>query len=375
MNIEAIELHRIRIPYETWRRRPLDHHDPYNMATARDEGMECLMVAVTTADGLTGWGEAFGHKSNPVTWAALAELVGPWLLGKAAVDPPALQRALRHTFHGFGQTGPVLYAISAIDMALWDIAGQRAGRPLHALLGAAGDGSVPAYPSLPGYGDPQEIAWQIERVLALGYRRIKLHETAMPVIEAALDAMPDDAELMVDVNCAWGPAAALPVARRLKERGMAWLEEPIQPPDDLAALAALRAESGMAIAAGENASGVHGLQRHIDCGAIDVAQPSVAKIGGISGMLEVFEMAGRAGLRVVPHCFYYGPGMLATAHLVACLPAGTPLEIPFLDFGERPHAWMDFKPRMALPAAPGLGFEPDHAVMARHTLDRRTLGR
>src|SRR5690606_21696683 len=117
MNIQTIRLHRIRIPYDTARRTPLARHDPYNMATARDEGMESLMVEVATTDGFTGWGESFGHMCNPSTWAALAQVVGPYLLGRAAGDPAALQADLRRTFHGFGQSGPVMYAISGVDIA------------------------------------------------------------------------------------------------------------------------------------------------------------------------------------------------------------------------------------------------------------------
>src|SRR5690606_6935509 len=106
-----------------------------------------------------------------------------------------------------------------------------------------------------------------------------LHETLLPVMDAALDAMPQGTELMVDVNCPWNREEAAAVAKHLKARGMGWLEEPIWPPDDLPGLAALRKETGMAISAGENASGVQGLLQHFALGAIDIAQPSVAKIG------------------------------------------------------------------------------------------------
>ena len=112
MTIQSIRLHRICIPYGTSRRKQLSEHDPYNMATAKDEGMESLLVSITTADGLTGWGEAFGHKCNPSTWAALSEVLGPYLLGQASDNPAALQEQVRKVFHGFGQTGPILYALS-----------------------------------------------------------------------------------------------------------------------------------------------------------------------------------------------------------------------------------------------------------------------
>src|SRR5690606_6766955 len=176
-----------------------------------------------------------------------------------------------------------------------------------------------------------------------------------------------------DVNCPWNREEAAAVAKHLKARGMGWLEEPIWPPDDLPGLAALRKETGMAISAGENASGVQGLLQHFALGAIDIAQPSVAKIGGITGMLQVFNAAQQHGVRVVPHCFYYGPGLLATAHLVACLPQEIPLEIPFLEFQEKAHAWLCYQPNMTLPAQAGLGYQPDADIMARYDLDSLTL--
>lgn len=371
MIINSIELYRISVPYDSWRRKPLQAHDPYNMALSPEQDMECLMVALRTTDGYVGWGEAFGHKCNPATWAAITETLAPYLLGREVTDVQMFQEDLRRTFHGFGQSGPVMYGISAIDIALWDIAAQRADMPLYLFLGGESD-HVSVYPSLPAYDDEAEIVWQIERVLSLGYTRIKLHETSLTVMQAALNAMKSGSELMVDVNCAWDVETALVKAAALHAQGMAWLEEPVWPPDDLNALSTLR-ETGILIAAGENASGIGGLLQHFERGAIDVAQPSVAKIGGLTGMLSVVAAASRYGVQVVPHCFYYGPGMLATAHLVSCLGGNVALEVPFLRFHEHPHAWMNFKPKMALPKQPGLGFVPDHDVIRRCTIQRTTL--
>src|SRR5690606_39293670 len=100
---------------------------------------------------------------------------------------------------------------------------------------------------------------------------------------------------------------AAAAAKHLKARSMAWLEEPIRPPDDLPRLAALRKETGMTIAAGENASGIQGLLLHFALGSVDVAQPSVAKIGGISGMLQSFDTVRQYGCLAVPPFCYHGP--------------------------------------------------------------------
>lgn len=128
---------------------------------------------------------------------------------------------------------------------------------------------------------------------------------------AAREALPvEEGELMVDVNCPWSVSQASDMAGQLQPLQLAWLEEPVWPPDDAHGLAQVR-RHGVPIAAGENAAGVQGLRAMFEQGALDVAQPSVAKIGGISAMVQVFELARRYQVRVVPHCFYFGPGLLA----------------------------------------------------------------
>src|SRR5690606_16075075 len=105
---------------------------------------------------------------------------------------------------------------------------------------------------------------------------------------------------------------------RLRELGLHWLEEPIWPPDDFESLATLR-NAGVPLAAGENASGIDGYERYLKAGAPDIIQPSVTKIGGVSAMLQAFALGRRYGARVQPHCFYYGPGLYATAQVTAAL--------------------------------------------------------
>ena len=117
--------------------------------------MEALIVRLQTDDGLVGWGEAFGHLVNPGTQAILDTLVGPWLLGRDPRPIAATMEEAQRTFHGFGRTGPVLYALSAIDIALWDLAGKRAGMPVFRMLG--GDARpLPLYASLMRYGGDAE---------------------------------------------------------------------------------------------------------------------------------------------------------------------------------------------------------------------------
>jgi L-alanine-DL-glutamate epimerase-like enolase superfamily enzyme len=200
---------------------------------------------------------------------------------------------------------------------------------------------------------------------------IKLHETALPAFLAAREAAAAETRIMLDVNCPWPVDEARAVARAIAGRGFHWLEEPVWPPEDYAGLAAVRRE-GVPIAAGENVTGLHCFRRLLEAGAVDVVQPSVTKIGGITAMQRVLALAHAHSVRVVPHCFYWGPGYLATAHVAASMPVPAPVETAFIDLEARPHDLFDpSRATLALPDRPGLGFEPDPDVLERYLVARQ----
>jgi len=375
MKISHIEVIRLAIPFES-DRSELAAETAWNAASPALKKMETLLVRVTTDEGRQGWGEGFGHLCNPVTAQALQSLVSPLFLGKAVPQSREALTALvceaEQALHAFGRSGPVRYALSAIDIALWDLLGQRQEQPLWQLLGAKRR-EIGLYASLVSYNNqPEEVARQVRRAWQAGFRTLKLHETDYAAIAAARAALPPEATLMVDVNCPWTVAEASHRAQQLAELKLGWLEEPIWPPDDIAGLAEVR-RAGTPIAAGENASGEWGFESFYGAQAVDVLQPSVAKVGGITASLRVFERAAQHGIKVVPHCFYYGAGLLATAHLVAALPDDIQLEVPWIRFSPLLYPQLDFKPMMRLPDAPGLGFRPDAEVLKEHTLSHITL--
>ncbi|RZU62528.1 mandelate racemase/muconate lactonizing enzyme family protein [Zhihengliuella halotolerans] len=396
--IIRIELVLTSLPFDAGRRDAStdksESIDSFNASSKTFTAMESLMVAVTTADGVTGWGEAFGHKTNPATWAALEQMVAPFFIGQPA-DPAAVRRDAEYAFHAFGRTGPVHYALSAIDIALWDIAAQREELPLRSFIAqrrdhtAAPRESVRTYASLVHYGeDPVEVAFHIARARADGFTAFKLHESTRDAIAAARRAAGAEARLMVDVNCAWDEAGADAALSGLADLNLHWLEEPVFPPDDSPALARLNRRHGV-VSAGENASGVHGLVADMTAGAVSVAQPSVGKIGGITSMLEVYDAGARLGVPVVPHNFYYGPALAAAAQVIAAMPVqlagdGSPhpeLEVPFLTWPQRLHslhgAHQDDSgadaSAVVLPSAPGLGFAPDPDILEAATIRRAKI--
>lgn len=371
MKITAIEITRIAIPFDAHRRQPEAQETTYNAASPSLKRMETLLVKVITDDGIEGWGEAFGHLSNPVTEQSLINLVSPFFLQRTVPTSQQqiaeLMQSAEQALHAFGRSGPVRYALSALDIALWDLLGKQQQKPLWQLMGAA-DNKIERYASLVSYGnDAKEVATQVQRAHAEGYRALKLHETHPDAIADARDALPPNVALMVDVNCPWSREQANAIASELRPLQLGWLEEPIWPPDDFLGLSQLR-EYGVPLAAGENVDGDFGFVNLFESGAVDIAQPSVAKVGGITAALRVFELARQYRVKVVPHCFYYGAGMLATAHLVATLPDDIKMEIPWITFEAQLYPSLPQSVRFNLNDAPGLGYEPDPAVLRDYRL-------
>ncbi|GAA1884742.1 mandelate racemase/muconate lactonizing enzyme family protein [Paeniglutamicibacter psychrophenolicus] len=370
--VESVELLRVRMPFSAARSTEAANEsiDEFNASSQTFTAMESLMAKVTTSEGLVGWGEAFGHKVNDVTWAALESLVAPFYLGKPA-DPEALHDQAQRAFHAFGRTGPVLYAISALDIALWDIKAQIAEKPLRKLLNPAARDSIGAYASLVHYGeDPAEVTRQISRAQQQGFGAFKLHESSYPAIAAARMQAGAGAPLMVDVNCRWNEADAAEAIDSFLPLNLRWLEEPLWPPDAVEAHARL-ALRGIPLAGGENASGTEALDAALTARALDVAQPSIGKIGGFSSMLGHLHPHPTA--LVVPHCFYYGPAQVATAQFIAAMDDDVPLEAPLLLWEEHLHPLHAARPVIELPDTPGLGFAPDMEVLERHLVDRLVL--
>jgi L-alanine-DL-glutamate epimerase-like enolase superfamily enzyme len=335
--------------------------------------MEILMVRVETADGLVGWGEGFGHAAISSTRAALDSIVAPLVIGRNSADIEGITGHVLPAVHLLGRNGPFVFAFSGVEIALWDIAGKRAGKPVHALLGDSAKTEtktgLECYASLLRYGTPELAARNTAAACERGYRLIKLHEVTRDAVLACREAgARTGAQIILDVNCAWSPADAVAMAKALRDDGLHWLEEPVWPPEDSASLAAVR-RIGIPIAAGENTAGRFGFKTLIEAGAIDIAQPSVTKIGGIGEMLSVIDLCRNAGVTVIPHCPYFGHGLIATLHIIAALAPDAPVEVLWLDMEAHPfHDQVTpVGGRLKAPQGPGLGCEPEPDVMARYT--------
>ena len=329
--------------------------------------MDTLLVRVDTDGGVTGWGEGFGHRIFPATKAALDTLIGPMCVGRDPSAIAALMDELQRNLTGVGRNGPAMYALSAIDIALWDIAGKLAGLPLYRLLGGSPRKTLPAYASLLRYGEPGAVTHYVERALKRGYRHIKLHEITVGPIQAAREAAGPDIPIMVDCNCPWTVGEAIEMAHRFMPFNLKWLEEPVWPPEDHAGLARVQAQGGIPTAAGENAM-LPEFKGMLEAGAITYAQPSVTKVGGVTQMRRVMALADAFGITVVPHSAYFGPGLIASIHCIAALSGGSLVERYDADFAVNPMGdaiLPDKNGCLAVPQGPGLGVDPDPAVIEK----------
>ena len=365
MKIEKIETMVLRIPYTTGGSSDTEVWGGMAWQTA-----DVLLVKISTDAGVTGWGEAFGYNVIPATKVAIDQILAPMCIGRDALAIEDLMRKIQQKLHIFGRSGPIIFGLSGIDIALWDIAGKVAHQPVHQLLGG-GKPQLTCYASMIRYTDPKVVTANVERALNQGFRHIKLHEIELAPTQAARDAAGDEVEIMLDVNCPWSLREALDMAEELRPLNLRWLEEPVWPPEDHTALAQIRARGGIPIAAGENAATLAQFKHLFDAGAVDFVQPSPAKMGGVSELRKVFTLAAAYNVTVMPHSFYDGPAFLAGIHVNAALGHGSLVEWRYFDLEARLYGDQAIPKdgSVAVPQAPGLGFDPDPEIIRRYRAD------
>lgn len=331
-----------------------------------------LLVRLTTDDGLTGWGECFALGAPLATANVVDDALAPLVIGQ---DPTRLEELLQRMQKAlmiWGRRGLAMFAVSGVELALWDVLGKARGVPVSQMLGGLCQPRVRAYASLLRYESSSDVGRATAAVLEQGYTAVKLHQTDVDSVAVAREVAGDGVDLMLDVNCPWSVDEAIRIGRQLEQFGLRWLEEPVWPPEDYRGLARVREKVQIPIAIGENDATVFGFRAMIDAGAADVLQPSVTKVGGLAEARKIAALAAAANVTFAPHCYYYGPGLAATLHLAASTP-GVPcvefppgeLEAPLLARPIRCEAGF-----VAPPDAPGLGADPDPDVLARYPYNR-----
>ena len=363
MIITGIETVPLRIPFRAGTKSDASAWGDSNLPAAGS-----LLVRVTTDQGLAGWGEAFGFRAVASAKLAIDQLIAPLCVGQDATRIEPLMLEVQKKLHVFGRAGALAFGISAVDIALWDIAGKAANMPVCRLLGG-GANDLPCYASLVRYSEPSLVRVAVRQAIEAGFRALKLHEIELPAIRAAREEAGTDIELTLDVNCPWTLHEARQIAEELKAVRLKWLEEPLWPPENFEGLAELRRTSGIPIAAGENIYTLMDFERMLAAKAVDFVQPSPAKMGGITELVKIFALAAVHNIPVMPHSFYDGPGLLAAIHATAALgTADSMIEWRWFDL-EATIYGPEFGPkagRISVPQGAGLGIDPDPDVIATY---------
>lgn len=342
----------MRLPFHHWSRPPLFAGRP------RDK-LDSALVRLQTQDGTVAWGESYCVEPRALQ-AIFETLVSPLACGRAA-DDDTLLPGMQRTLHNLGRSGPVVHALAGLDIALWDLRAKRAGQPLHALLGGKRRDRVRVYASLlQYYADENLLAQVTGRALAEGYTEIKLHERTAAALAAVRRTAGADVPIMVDTNCAWLPHEAPAAIAEMRPHTPFWIEEPLWPPEDAQALAGLRQACPVPLAVGENASSALALRRMAERSTVQYLQPSVIKLG-LTAALDIARTCEGTGVVCAPQVAFFGPGFLASLHLIAAQRTEVSLERLYVELAHVPYGrsvpiergWLQ------VPDAPGLGAAPE----------------
>ena len=329
--------------------------------------LDFCLVRIETDRGLIGWGEGFGYFCSQAVAAIIRRSIAPLLAGRELADPRTINEELQRKLVLQGRYGISTFALSGVDIALWDLWAKAEGVSVATLVAGRERTSVAAYASLVRYADQALVRRYAEAAVADGFSEIKLHEITMPEIRACRQAVGGEVPMTVDLNCNWTREQARAFIPQLVELRTRWLEEPIFPPEDFLTLASLRCDD-LAIATGENACTAYQFEQLCHAGAADIMQPSVTKVGGITEFLKVLDLP--FDLDCVPHSPYFGPGYLATLQMAVVAPRITLFEYLYI----RPDAWL-YGPmplpeqgKIPIPCGPGLGMDPRSDVIERYAV-------
>lgn len=336
-----------------------------------------------------GWGEAFAQGLEPPEIAAtvIDKALRPIVTGADPLDTEVLWHRMYHLTRDYGRKGSVVAAISAVDMALWDIAGKVHEVPIYRLLGGAFRTRVQPYATgfyrIKGQGEAKRLAEEALRHFEAGFSIMKVKLgygvdddiACMAEIGRALQGKP--ITLMVDTNHAYGRAEALRLGRALEQYDLRWYEEPVAP-EDIAGYVEMRQKLSTPIAGGENEHTLYGFRELLAAGAVDVAQPDLGSCGGVSAARHIVAIAQSHGVQVNPHVWGSAVAQAASLQLLAALPVAHHslfAQEPILEFDRSSHPFrvqLITKPIeqasgwVQIPPGHGLGVEVDRSVLAKY---------
>ena len=326
-HIAAIETFIVTLPRDTPYLGPLGPGEEVNArgyVVRRGNGTiyptvdRSIVVRVTTADGLVGWGETYGICAPRATCEIINDLLAPVLLGSTVEDPAAAWDSLYDLMRVRGCTGGFhVDAIAAIDIALWDLHGKRSGVPVRELIGPTVNATIPGYLSgLPAATLDERVAlareWQARGVDAFKFAAVVSHEGIVAEMAALREALGDAAEIMVDLHWKFTAAEARALAGQLARYRPTFIEAPVKP-EDVAGLAELGRDSPIPLAAGEEWYTAYEAGNRLAAGPLAFLQPEMGHTG-ITQFARIAALGAEHGAKLAPHATI-GTGIFLAASL------------------------------------------------------------
>ena len=381
MNIKNIEVFVLKTALDT----------PFAFSQGWVTQRSATLVRITTDNGLHGWGEAFAQGLEPpeIAAAVIQHALSPLLIGQNALDISVLWHKMYSRTRDYGRKGSVVAAISAIDIALWDLAGHFYQQPVYQLLGGAQRTTVKPYATgfyrLHGKDESARLAEEAVGHVGAGFSAMKVKlgfglQDDIKVMSAIGDALAGtNVELMVDTNHAYGRRDARILGEHLRQYNLRWYEEPVVP-EDIDGYAELRQTLSVPIAGGENEHTAYGFNTLFQRGAIDIAQPDIGSCGGISAARDITTLAQANGVMVNPHVWGSAIAQAASLQLLAWLPTAHHslfAEEPILEYDLSSHPFRQeliTQPVaitdgvVSIPNGPGLGIEVKMDTVEQHSV-------
>jgi len=350
-------------------------------AEIKPEDSVHALIAVHTEEGITGHGSVF---TDGRLVQAAVDVLEPLWRGENALEPERVAEKLHQNSFWMGRGGSLTHAISGIDIALWDILGKSLGQPVGRLLGGTYRDRVTPYCSLL-MEEPERMADVIGPHRARGFKAFKIGwgpfgrrgsaKLDEAIVRAAREAAGPDAQLFVDAGASdayWpqGLKWALTTAQMLRDYDVGWFEEPLRP-DALEGFRTLRRASPVPIAGGEVLTRRQSFVPWLSTGALDIVQPDVTKVGGLSEQRRIAWLADDFGLRYVGHGWNTALGLAADLQLAAALPHCDLVEFiggsAYVDGIVAEPFILDDEGKLHIPDRPGLGVGLDPEALARFT--------
>ena len=309
------------------------------------------LIEIKTNEGIVGWGEAFCQGLEPpeISAAVIENALKPILLEQCPLDIEVLWHKMYSTTRDYGRKGSVISAISAVDIALWDIAGKYYNESIHQLLGGAFRNKIKPYATgfyrLKGKGEANRLAEEALSHYENGFDHMKVKlgfgiEDDLKCMESIYNVLKNkNVTLMIDTNHAYGRSEALLLGKQLEDYRLRWYEEPVVP-EDINGYSELKSKLNIPIAGGENEHTLFGFKSLFESNAVDIAQPDIGSCGGITGAKQIINLAHSFGVEVNPHVWGSAIAQAASIQVIASIPV-THFSIfprePILEYDQSSH--------------------------------------